>query len=359
MSHSRRKYRKTSGSKTAKENKPSQKKLKDDIMKISFKDINDDYCWGRYGPFKVIIMKENGYINATKMIAVVKTKNGKKKELKHWNETASSKELIAEISAAVVCTTDDLTIVITGGNNQTICGTYVHHYLIPHIAAWASPKFAVKVSTIVNKYFIRKEIRAKEKLIEKKDDEIKKMSSKIDRLFNENQTLREMTQNIDKNNQKLTKMAKQMIRQNDDLYEINVDQSNKLDTMANDRVVSTGNQSDENVLIIIQNNDDPDDYDEDDVIYDFYALRIMNKCSKSRIIAHKERHPNMKIILTINYSPNSINLWNRIKNKLGSGRDRKIKIRNCRFNLVNGYTKTKLISDISKIHNERLNYNDI
>ncbi len=31
-------------------------------------------------------------------------------------------------------------------------GTYVHHLLIPHIASWISPEFAVKVSCIVNKY---------------------------------------------------------------------------------------------------------------------------------------------------------------------------------------------------------------
>jgi len=51
-----------------------------------------------------------------------------------------------------------------------------------------------------------------------------------------------------------------------------------------------------------------------------------------------------------------MNLWTRIKKKLGSGRKRKINIDNCKFNLVNDYTEDDLIKDIMKIHNERLKY---
>src|SRR5579872_1624637 len=39
----------------------------DDIMNISFEDINDKFCYGNYCGIKVVIMKENGYINVTKI----------------------------------------------------------------------------------------------------------------------------------------------------------------------------------------------------------------------------------------------------------------------------------------------------
>jgi len=40
---------------------------KDAIQNIIFEDINDVYAYGKYGDFNVIIMKDNGYINATKL----------------------------------------------------------------------------------------------------------------------------------------------------------------------------------------------------------------------------------------------------------------------------------------------------
>src|SRR5271156_2247380 len=37
---------------------------------------------------------------------------------------------------------------------RLISGTYCHPLLIPHIACWVSSSFALKVSDIVNNYFI-------------------------------------------------------------------------------------------------------------------------------------------------------------------------------------------------------------
>jgi len=44
--------------------------------------------------------------------------------------------------------------------------TYVHPLLIPHIASWANEEFAVKVSKIINKYFVSEEIKKKDKLLD-------------------------------------------------------------------------------------------------------------------------------------------------------------------------------------------------
>jgi len=46
-----------------------------------------------------------------------------------------------------------LLIVINSGNTDTLIrGTYAHPDLVPHIASWVSPKFAIKVSGIINKW---------------------------------------------------------------------------------------------------------------------------------------------------------------------------------------------------------------
>ena len=54
--------------------------MKKNIKNIILEDINDDYIWVQYGDFKVIIMKSNGFINATKICNEGKTKNDGKKE---------------------------------------------------------------------------------------------------------------------------------------------------------------------------------------------------------------------------------------------------------------------------------------
>src|SRR5271154_666725 len=249
--------------------------------KISFKDINDDYGWGKYGDFKVIIMNENGYINATKICHDAKTKNGKRKEFRHWKESTNANLIMEEISIVVGARTDDLLIPITGGQIVVIRGTYAHPDLIPHIVSWASPSFAVRVSKIINKYFIKKAIKEKEKPIKKKDD-------KIDKLIEENKL---QTQKIDKMNNRI----KRLLKKNDEIYEINEDISTKIDVISNDRVVSTGRERDEHMLVIIKNNDDPEEYD-DDILYEYHTLRVMKKSYRQRLISHMKKHPDMAII---------------------------------------------------------------
>jgi hypothetical protein len=101
----------------------------------------------RYGEFKVIMMRENGYINVTKLC-----KDGNK-EFRNWNTNKSSDLFINEVSSALGLQRSGLLIVINSGNTDTLIrGTYAHPDLVPHIASWVSPSFAIKVSRIVNEW---------------------------------------------------------------------------------------------------------------------------------------------------------------------------------------------------------------
>jgi HEPN domain-containing protein len=312
---------------------------KNNIRNIIFEDINDDYSWGNYGDFKVIVMKSNGYINATELCKNATTKTGSKKGFREWKRTINSLSIIKIIHMYVGIPTDYLLIKISTGQNATR-GTYAHPDLIPHIASWASTEFAYKVSKIINQYYIDIEIERKDKLIKKKNDKIDELSNKIDKLLHKN----------DKINHKL----KRLLTKNDDLYDKNEEILNKINEISNNEVVLTGNENDEHKLIIIKNNDDPDDYDDDALIYEYQALRVMKKSINKRIIDHQSRHENMEILMTIDYSPNSMNLWHRIKTKLGN---KKIIIDNCKFKLKKRYTEGRLIDDIKEIHQERYNNN--
>lgn len=225
-----------------------------------------------------------------------------------------------------------------------IRGTYAHPDLIPHIATWASQKFALKVSKIVNEYFIKKELKKLEKEIREKDKTIHELNSKVDTLLVENS--------------KMSKKLGHLFDLNKDMYDQNEDITNKLDVISNDRVVSTKNPNYENGIVVIKNNDDPADYDKGETIYEYSVSRIMKQSYKQKMAMHKASHPNMKVIMRIPYSPNSINLWLRIKQNLGKGKGKgkKIIYNGCKFNLKDGYTEKRLIRDIKKIHNERLDY---
>jgi hypothetical protein len=75
---------------------------------ISFKDINDKFSYGKLGEFDVIIMKSNGYINATKFISKYskidtnqETNNVKLKKFGDWLRLDRSIELIEQIKLEI------------------------------------------------------------------------------------------------------------------------------------------------------------------------------------------------------------------------------------------------------------------
>jgi hypothetical protein len=72
--------------------------------------------------------------------------------------------------------------VVSGGQVVEIRGTYAHPDLVPHIACWVSPDFAVKVSKIVNAHIVRKykNALAREKtLVQEKDNTIVEQGAAI------------------------------------------------------------------------------------------------------------------------------------------------------------------------------------
>ncbi len=65
--------------------------------------------------------------------------------------------------------------IIKGGVVDIIRGTYVHPLLIPHIASWISPEFAIKVSEIVNYHLTMQLRNHNTELMKKIDDQTKQM----------------------------------------------------------------------------------------------------------------------------------------------------------------------------------------
>jgi hypothetical protein len=116
------------------------------INDLVFENINDKYAWGNYGEFKVMIMKENGYINVTKLC-----KSGGK-EFFSWKRLDIADKFLDDVSSALHIPKNDILITINGGNQTLLRGTYAHPSTVNYIASWISPRFAIKVSSIIDEW---------------------------------------------------------------------------------------------------------------------------------------------------------------------------------------------------------------
>ena len=167
---------------------------------IAFEKVNNDYAWGNYGDFKVLIMLKNGYINVTKLC-----KDGGK-DLYDWKRTKAAEELQNEISRPPGIP-GGLLVSVSDSSSNDLRGTYAHPDLVPHIASWVSPKFAVKVSQIVNEYFAQ-EARDKVRDLTKERNEllrkVDELLMKTDKIVDSNQQLIEKVDTVTGQNTELS-----------------------------------------------------------------------------------------------------------------------------------------------------------
>jgi len=266
-------------------------------------------------------MHENGFMNANKICKEAG------KDFFNWKKNTQSKELIEALSLSTGIQKNDIMYINATSKNIETRGTYVHPDLIPHIASWASPEFAIKVSKIVNEYFIKKAIEEKDKLLQNKDD-------KIDKLLREVNELKNTTYEVLDNTKKI---------------------KNKLHIVSHDRVIHTKKRGDNQAFYLAKYNDKPKrDKKTGKIIktHEYCVIRTKKISLNTKINDILADHPRMKIIHKIKYTPNSINLWIRICDELR--RKGKIEGKNCNFNIINNFSEHDLIKFIEKTHNARL-----
>jgi hypothetical protein len=149
------------------------------ISDICYEQIKGDFWFASYLGLKVVMMKSNGYINATKLCS-----DGGKSFF-HWVENKHSKEMLnfyqtklnqsfssdgipsdgiqaLEVSAIGIPMSENVCIKIAGGKGSddvSIRGTYLHPKLIAHLASWVSLEFGYRVSCIVEDFVMAEHAR--------------------------------------------------------------------------------------------------------------------------------------------------------------------------------------------------------
>ncbi|ANB50970.1 putative KilA-N domain-containing protein [Powai lake megavirus] len=117
-----------------------------DFRNVIFENINDEYALGKFGDLEVVMMRENGYVNATNLCK----KCGK--DYKNWKRNDNSKELVGMLIKDINLPKHKLIISIKGGFNTKIRGTYVHPIILTNIATWISPSFSIKISIWIEEW---------------------------------------------------------------------------------------------------------------------------------------------------------------------------------------------------------------
>lgn len=332
----------------------SESSSETDIKVGTYEPSTGRFAHGKLDDLIVVMMVENGYINATNIC------NENDKSFEDWLNEEGTEELISEIQK--LHPESELIMTVTEGIDE-VRGTYVHPDMINHVISWCSPKYALKVSRIVNEYHIKQAIEEKNRLLGKKQDKIDRMSKKLDKMLDTKNKLLDTKKDLNKMNKKLLddmkdlkKSNKKLLRDNKKLLANTKYTNMKLDDLVEEKdarpddYVVDGNPDQRHILAIFKTNG---------VVirnkkrrrsdYQYVALRVMKKCYAQRKAQLQKEYPDGEILKEIKYTPNSMNLWGRIRKKVGTD----IVIKGSRFNRVHGYTEGKLLRTIERIHSER------
>lgn len=331
----------------------------DDIKHLAFEKIKGNYYFAKYGDFKIPMDIRNGYMNATYLC---NSANLTTKKFGRWNRTQGSRDFINELAEELDVKSRDLMIENKGGRNAFTRGTYVHPDLLMEIARWISIDFRLKCNKIVQTHFAKQVIAEKEAIIGQKDDKIarlekmiadfrKSADKKMDKMIESNEELKERTKKIQADNEDLKEDNKELKCDAKKLLRLNKDTNRKLTTVVKDRVKHTDNENDKTHLVLIANNPRRDSQ------WEYYVLRTMKSNVNAGIKRHKNTHPDMEVILRIDYSPNAIVLWKNIKNYLKH--KKYITASSCSFDLIRDIDNDRLVEIFNRVHDGRLKTDDL
>src|SRR5271156_2915334 len=275
------------------------------LADIAFEQISGNYWYATYGPFRVIMMKDSGYINATKLCS----SGGK--DYKNWSRLNGSRQLIEAVEKRVVlvniqpsfqslentlgdgpeqiCARPSVTckIVEFGGYGKVeriISGTYCHPKLIPHIASWVSVDFAIMVSDIVEHYLVT-EYKCK----------INDLKIQLEICTEIEQSHKMAKINAIRQCEVAQQSKEEAIQQTQQLEKAVKRKKLQLDTWGNSHAFT---------MVRLNNPNDA---------YPYYAIRCKRLGMSGAVKKLRVRNPNSILIYQNTKVPNPINLYNRLK----------------------------------------------
>ena len=141
-----------------------EKYSNDDFKNLITEKINENYSFGRYGDFKIVINNESGYVNGTQLLKqallsenTIRLKINKKNldsaKVDDWYSLKGTSELLEMVAYEENLNLEQLRFNIhykQKKGEEDIRGTYIHPVLVNSLATWMSPCYAVKINKLIN-----------------------------------------------------------------------------------------------------------------------------------------------------------------------------------------------------------------
>lgn len=129
--------------------------MQSQLDKLAIEDVTESICKINYGGFILLMNKSNMFVNVTPLCKLAG------KEMNHWLENKSSKDLINTVYYYVYGTqrkelsrnssgSNDVIYKVMDGPND-LRGTYVHPLLLHSICMWLSPVQHLKMLPLITK----------------------------------------------------------------------------------------------------------------------------------------------------------------------------------------------------------------
>ena len=192
-----------------------------DLKQVCYEQIKDSFYYGLFGDFKLIIDKNTGCFNATKLCDLTG------KQFRGWARLQHSKALIEYYTKTRRADLHGVFYEIKGyqhDNRKYITGQYICKELFLALAIWISVEFYDKCSKIVLDYLMKENPNIKtiedsmSKLKienEEKDEQLKQKQDKIDELIEKVDNQIKLIDNQTKLIEKERKQAEQERKQAD------------------------------------------------------------------------------------------------------------------------------------------------
>lgn len=318
-----------------------------DIRQIAFEQIWEQYWYGMYGTFVIIINIITGFINATHICKLATKEFGIEKKYSKWSKSGHIQELMHAMKTAGQNSPTVLEEYVDIRKPKGIMGTYIYLDLFPHLASWCSPTFAMMASKIINEHVSQRyfDISEEKRILglKEKDDAHAKLTRSMNRKFaaQKAETDRILAAIGFVQDQNVSLKV-----QNNGLERHLVTIKKKLRITSIDRVMHTDDNNDHNVLAIVVNGSifiDPNADDSEDLEepltppHDLSAIRAANGNVTQQLKRIRKKYPEAKIWKRTD-CPNSNISWKYFVQKYGKHIIRKGR----EFSLAPGYTMERL-----------------
>ncbi|GBN65608.1 Putative KilA-N domain-containing protein 313L [Araneus ventricosus] len=273
------------------------------LIDVCYQQIRDHYWYGLFGNFRIIIDRNTGYFNATKLCQ----EGGKR--LDNWLRNKESKKLIEYYRNKTASShSKDHLLDIKKGNkdeiyNKIISGTYLPKELILSLALWISLEFYDKVYTVIESYFVSE-------FNERYRNDMGQLQEKILRIEYELEQLRS--------------------------------ENEKYRNFEEETAFKTGDAKKIHTFTLIKKNSTTSKRD-------IYVMRSQRSNYNNNLKRLKQKYPHSEILLELRYDPDSLNLFDKIKERMVN-----IDVHYNGIKLLNGYTEEQFIRDVKEIANSNV-----